>query len=191
MLACYIVAFLISNIIGGTKQCVTLGLLGYAYNDLNLGDKSFITRGLLNGLGFVSFGSGAMEVALGQETIYTPELTNWLAILVVVIATGIQTMDMYDQEGDRTVGRSTLPLVIGDVAARWSIVVGTLLWSVVCPWYWGVGWVAQALVLAGGIVTAMRCLRKRDVKSDKKTAKVWNLWLVGVYCLPLMKTVGL
>lgn len=191
MIAAYFFSYIISCVIGGNKQCLALAALGYAYNSLGGADKSFVSRNLLNGLGFVAFGSGAMEVAAGQEVICTSALTNWFALIVLIITCGIQVMDMYDQEGDAMTGRSTLPLVIGDLAARWSIVLTTLAWSIICPWYWSAGWIAYAMVLAGGVITAKRTLKKRSVQDDKKTAKVWNLWLVAIYCLPLMKTCGL
>lgn len=191
MFVAYTFALVLSSHIGGTKQCIILAILGYCYNDLGGGDKSFISRGLLNGLGFVSFGSGAMEVAAGQEIVYTTKLLEWFIILVLIVATGVQTMDMYDQEGDKTVGRSTLPLSIGDSAARWSIVLTTLAWSAACLWYWNAGPSSCAAVMTGGVLVAYRSLSKRNAKSDRNTAKVWNLWLVAIYCLPLMRYVSL
>lgn len=189
----YLVAYLISHEFGGRLQCVALAVLTYFYNDLGGADKSWITRYLLNGLGFVNFGTGAMEVALSRSADigYSRITAQWISILVLVIATGMQSMDLYDVKGDTLIGRRTLPILIGDTATRWTITMSVISWSLFCPWYWGLGLTGYAVPSLGAIYTSVRYFIKRNPKSDKTTYRMWHLWLLSMYCLPLLKTYGL
>lgn len=186
LVAAYLVAISVSLRINGVQQSIVLAILGYAYNDMG-GDNHWAPRNLLNGLAFICFGSGAMEVALGQAVVYPAVLTQWLRMITLVVFTGAHVFDMYDQAGDALIGRKTLPLVIGDNAARWCIAVPVLFWSVFCPWFWQIQPVGYILPVAGGLIVARRTMSKREVQQDKKTTKIWNLWLVAIYCLPLVK----
>lgn len=190
MIKCHLFALIASSRLGGMKQCIAIIVLAYIYNDLRGGERSVVARNFLNGLGFVTFGSGAMDVAACDNFVFTPKLMRWFGMIVLVITSGIHTMDMYDQEGDEKTGKRTVPLVIGDLAARWSIIVVTMFWSVVCPWYWAVGFTSYSATLTCGITVAVRYYGKRRVDDDKKTFKVWSMWLVCIYCLPLMKMLG-
>ncbi|KAL9623090.1 MAG: hypothetical protein Q9160_002604 [Pyrenula sp. 1 TL-2023] len=79
-----------------------------------------------------------MEVALGQSLIQyntlhvargfkdlqfhqnAPRtvLAKWFCIIAATVTSSVHSQDMYDQLGDRARGRWTVPLVIGDTAAR-------------------------------------------------------------------------
>jgi hypothetical protein len=85
MLVFYPLAIILSLYIGGLKQCLSLIILGYWYNDLGGADISWITRNLINAAGFISFSSGAMEVAPGMPLLWTPRLVNWLGTIGGVV----------------------------------------------------------------------------------------------------------
>ena len=92
-----------------------------------------------------------------------------------------------DQEGDRARGRGTMPLVVGDTLARWSIALAVMFWSLVCPAFWVLdvqGWIMPVFL---GSVVAFRILLFREVADDKKTWLGWNIWITSLYLLPLIK----
>ena len=69
-------------------------------------------------MGFMLFGLGALEVALDRPLNFeaatlldlsVPYLEQWILLLFFAILCTIQFQDMYDQEGDKARGRSTLP----------------------------------------------------------------------------------
>ena len=43
---------------------------------------------------------------------------RWLAVGGAIIFATVHLMDLRDQAGDRTHGRTTLPMILGDTAAR-------------------------------------------------------------------------
>lgn len=130
MLSLYPVAAIVSYWHGNLTQCLCLAFLGFSYNDLHGADISCLTRNLINACGFIYFYFGALQVMLGG-----PELSVfrylgwwWLAVIALVVFSTVHTQDMYDQRGDAKRNRRTVPLVIGDAPARWTIALPMVVW---------------------------------------------------------------
>lgn len=190
LLLCMIpVTYILSHyVLGATFETAALFVFNWIYNDLDAAED-LVLRNVLNVLGMTTIGVGARAVLTG-ESVYamSDEEMMWVLVCGGVILTTIQVQDLKDQEGDGKRGRRTVPLVIGDGAARWGTAGAVGAWSVAVPGYWGmgsvVGWVVP-LVLGG--VVAGRMLVYRDVVSDRRTYIVWALWVVSVYMMPVMK----
>ncbi|KAF3480938.1 uncharacterized protein GIQ15_06285 [Arthroderma uncinatum] len=190
MLVFYPLAILTSLQIGGLRQCIGLVVLGIWYNNFGGADASWITRNFINGCGFVCHISAPLEVALGGQQVASNESTiKWLLIIGTVVFTTVQTQDMYDQAGDCLHGRKSLPLVVGDGPARWSIAVPMTFWCIFCPWYWSSSPITWTLVVSLGLTVAGRSLALRSVSQDRATFRLWNLWMVCLYALPLTRVV--
>ena len=138
MLSSYSLAIILSIWLGNWPQCLALIVLGVWYNDLRGGDSSCLVRNLINAWGYTCFSSGAMQVAIGGRD--GPSALRllgwWYAVLACVIFSTVHAQDMYDQRGDAVKNRKTVPLVIGDVKARWTIAVMMVFWSVMAPLCW-------------------------------------------------------
>ncbi|KAK4173613.1 UbiA prenyltransferase family-domain-containing protein [Triangularia setosa] len=190
MLFLYPVALFSSLWLGGTRQCLALMVLGYGYNDLDLADWSWVSRNAINALGFCCFASGALEVAMGFPLSFCGEeshgMIKWLAMIGGIVFSTVQSQDMPDQVGDSLRGRKSLPLAVGDGPARWTIAVPMVAWSTICPWFWGVGAVVHAAVACLGLLIACRTLTCRDIEADRRTFRLWNLWMACLYTLPLL-----
>ena len=157
------------------------------YNDLGAADENFFIRHVNNALGFVAFAAGATNVMCGplHRTTY-----EWLAVIATVITFTIQFQDMEDQEGDRERGRKTLPIVIGDRLTRIINACVILVFSFVAPTFWQLSWTGYAVPMALGGVIAARTLLATSLVADKKTFKLWCLWIIGLYLLPMFKIPG-
>lgn len=188
MQALYPVAMLVSLYLGAFEQCVALIVLGWSYNELGGADKSFIIRNLINALGYLSFGSGAAAVALDQlQTSFNRSAHYWFLVLATVILTTVHILDMQDQAGDKVCLRKTLPIVIGDGLARRSIAISVAFWSFFCPAFWESAVGAFVIPITFGSVVCFRTLSMKSVEDDKFTSKIWNIWIVILYLLPLVK----
>ena len=188
MLVSYLIAFLSSLYLGGVWQCITLVGLGYWYNDLRGADSSCITRNFINACGYICFTSGALHVASDPSVVLLrPVAYQWLVTIGLVIFTTIQSQDMYDQAGDSLRKRWTVPLVVGDPAARWTIAISVGIWSWFCPSFWqlGVNGFAASVILGASLI--WRILSERTVKGDKFSFRIYNMWIVSLFLLPLMK----
>ena len=186
MFGFYPVAVLVSCYVGGIRQCIALIILGYWYNDRGGADWSCVVRNFINACGFICYSSGAMEVALGRRLPWQPQLLQWFLIIGAVVFSTVQMQDLYDQSGDKLRGRRTVPLVAGDMLARWITAVPMVFWSMFCPFYWSLPPDISAGFAFLGFLIALRCMTRRTVSDDKTTFQLWNVWMVVVYSLPLI-----
>ncbi|RYP42640.1 hypothetical protein DL767_000009 [Monosporascus sp. MG133] len=191
MFCLYPSAFLASLWLGGVRQCLALMVLGFGYNDLNMADWGWVSRNAINALGFCCFASGALEVALnmplsGEHRV----MLEWLGIIAAIVFSTVQTQDLADQVGDGLRGRKSLPLAVGDSLARWLTALPMVAWSVICPIYWHVNNVVSILIGMLGLAVACIMLACRSVEADKRTFRLWNLWMACLYVLPLLAAVG-
>jgi 4-hydroxybenzoate polyprenyltransferase len=183
----YPVAVLTSWMLGGgLVPSILLALFGYAYNDAHIGDKSLVGRNALNACGFVLFSAGALQVAIRSQGLLDRDSLTWLGMVGLVVVSTIQIQDLYDEPGDRDAGRRTMPIVFGDKAARWSVIVPLALWSVVCPAYWKAGALACWVVAVLACVVGGRLLAVKSVEGDKRTFMIYNGWLMAIYMLPFI-----
>jgi len=137
MLACYTTALLASVSLGGLREYCALIFEGWIYNEIGAVDDSFLTRNILNAVGYMTFAAGAAKIACIQaETKMSYGFYLWMLLLGAVVATTIQFQDLYDQAGDRLRGRQTTPLVVGDARTRVTIGSAVVVWSFVCPACW-------------------------------------------------------
>ncbi len=186
MLTTYSIAFLISIYLGTIQQCITLMALGFVYNDLGGADRSCVIRNLVNAAGFTCFASGATVIA-SYPSSWTHVSSEWFALIFMTIFSTVQAQDMPDQQGDLARGRKTLPLVIGDRNARWTICIGVLFWSFVAPAFWELGFRGYALPVILGSILSTRVLLKTSTTEDKRTFLIWNIWMVTLYMLPCIE----
>jgi 4-hydroxybenzoate polyprenyltransferase len=176
---------------GGLIQTLLLAVLGSIYNHPRAANWGFVVRNLLNAFGFTSFASGTLDVALrlpnvGHSVLLDKQVLSWLCMLMAIILTTVHSQDLYDQAGDAVTGRKTVPLVIGDGPARWSIALGTVSWSIVSAWYWNSGLLGYAITGTIGTWVAGQTLILRTVAEDRVTFTVYNGWLVSMYLLPFV-----
>ena len=185
MFITYSAAVVLSKYLGAVKPCVMLIIFGWVYNDLGGADKDPVVRNIINGLGYLSFAFGATIIASGHS-IFNRVAYCWLLIIGAVVVTTVQLQDMADQEGDSMRGRRTVPLVYGDRPARWTIAIPVVFWSFVCPAFWSspFGFILPVVL---GIIVSARVLTIRTLRADKLTFKLWNLWMMILYLIPLIK----
>ena len=189
MLVLYSIAITASVFLGNLSQCIVLICFGYIYNDLGYSDVSWLIRNLINACGFTCFSSGAMQVAVGGYGTALQLLGWWFLVIGCIIFSTVQIQDMYDQRGDAARNRKTAPLVMGDVPARWMIAAPMVLWSWITPWLWASSTAGYVTPVSLGLTIAVRTLMVRNEEGDKRTFQLWNLWLISVYLLPLIKAV--
>ncbi|KAL8744229.1 MAG: hypothetical protein Q9190_003511 [Brigantiaea leucoxantha] len=173
--------------LGGVYPSLVFQMLTFWYNDLEGGEHWF-TRNLLNAGGYLGFITGAIEVAMGSQTALLDEkVFRWFGLLATIVSTTMHAQDLYDQEGDKLRGRRTIPLVFGDVPARYSIILPMMVWSFIIPYYWrlhAVGFVPP-IVLSGFVAWRMLHPLKRSAKEDKRTFLWWNVWIISLYLMPV------
>ena len=209
--------------LGSAEEALMLTMFSYLYNDLG-GSERYVVRNLLLAGMYVTYCCGCVRVAIGvaplvpvsslpflsavwgyrggSDDISTTTTTltlnhaahKWIGVIYLVIFTTMQIQDVKDQEGDRVRGRSTIPLALGDGLARYSIAIPVLIWSIVGPTFWSLGYLGYVAPIVLGLNVAGRLLYWRGgqdgaVAADTTTWKWWALWHSSLYLLPLYKNV--
>lgn len=108
---------------GATVSTVSLMILRYMYNDLDGGSLP-IFRNYVNACAVVTFALGATTVAYASQSFTLSESAmQWHRLTDGIVFTTLQIQDLCKEEGDRERGRSTIPILCGDSAAHWTVVL--------------------------------------------------------------------
>jgi len=174
--------------LGAPKETLLCLLLTWMYNDLGGADEHFVIRNLINGIAYFVYCSGAFRVACGHEQEKDiVQIYSWVAYIAGIIFTTMQVQDLKDQAGDRASNRHTAPLILGDSTARWTIAVGVMIWSFVCPLYWKSNTIGFVAPITIGLWVTLRVLSFRNPRADRITYQAWSVWLMALFTLPLIK----
>ncbi|EIW54167.1 uncharacterized protein TRAVEDRAFT_132995 [Trametes versicolor FP-101664 SS1] len=162
---------------------IALAFLTLLYNELTAHRRHWVIRNVVNALGFASFEVGATLVA-GAD----PTHLDGIALCSVLASTGIfattiHTQDFKDVDGDRAIGRQTIPIVFG-AAARWTVIVPLVLWSVGLSVFWGLSIVAGAAVTALSVYVGVLYLKGKTIHEYQVAFYWYNVWLSTAHALP-------
>ena len=180
------IAILLNYLLSVEKETALIFILTWIYNDLGGSDDSWLIRNLVIAAGFFLHNLGSLKVAIGDSAVsvgdhVSSEAYRWTTTISAVILTTMHVQDLKDQKGDSTRGRQTAPLALGDSIARRTIAIPILFWSFACALVWGV-WILPVTV---GSYVAYRVMWKRGVDEDRRSWKLWCLWMAVLYLLPL------
>ncbi|KAI1199704.1 UbiA prenyltransferase family-domain-containing protein [Nemania serpens] len=187
LLAAIPLVLLFNYLLGVWRQGFLILILTWMYNDIRGGDE--VVRDLIISVAYGMFNSASLEIAVGGGEYTDINISRggliWTTMVSAVILTTMQVQDLKDQAGDRTRGRQTIALWIGDRFSRISIAVFVVFWSAACLFFWDLkpwGYVAPA---ATGAITAYRVLVKQTPKDDATTWRWWCGWTITLYLLPI------
>lgn len=189
LLQSIVVIIVVSLYLGAMEETLLLMSLNWMYNDLGGADESLIARNLLNSAAYACYGSGALTIASSYTGSFWNRMTNrWILITSAIVFTTVQVQDLKDQEGDRVRARKTVPLILGDEVARWTIAAPVIFWSFVCPKFWTLNAYGYIVALLLGTIVAIRVIVLRIKEADSLTWKIWGFWLMSLYFLPLVNS---
>jgi 4-hydroxybenzoate polyprenyltransferase len=177
----------LSFYLGPWQETLLLFSLNWMYNDLKGCDEDFVTRNLLIAIAYGLYNSAALRIACGVDSSITTLGVYWIILVSCVIFTTSHIGDLKDQAGDETRGRRSAPIVLGDGVARWAIAVAVIIWSITCPFFLGVRYWGYLIPVTVGCLVAIRTLLLRRSDDDTVTWKMWALWTVVLFSLPLVK----
>lgn len=175
----------------------TLMCFVWLYNDLDGSAAGPVQRSAINAAGLACFGWGALAALTGAPALGSAEVGTtavlprtvqlWIAMIAVIVFTTVHAADFPDIEGDRERSRQTMPLVYGEDVSRWFLAVAAPAWSVASLVFWhvefGFCWVAPMAV--SGCMAGLTVSR-RDHGSDEMVWKLWCLWVVVLFLLPVV-----
>ena len=186
-IATSLTALAISFRLGGISPCLCLQVLTFWYNDLRGGDH-WCSRNIINAGGYFCFVTGAMQVATGVQSLQYSDIgQKWLYCISIVVAGTIHIQDIYDQPGDRLRGPKTIPLILGDVVARYTVALPVLIFSFLAPAFWKLSpcGFLPTVILGGTVGIRLVGNAQRAVAHDKRTFIYWSCWIISIQLTPL------
>ncbi|MBD6619160.1 prenyltransferase [Komarekiella sp. 'clone 1'] len=151
-------------------------------------DKNWFTKGLVIGVGAVAELAAAWEIV----TPITPIAWRWIFMMGVFWTTLVAVQDFRDMEGDRAIGRKTLPMVIGETASRVILCLGFTFLPLVIHLVlmMPAGNTLNVLVCELGLtvlcwIIATRIMLYRNPQADHHTYMLLTYW----FCLVLASAI--
>lgn len=93
---------------------------------------------------------------------------------MVIFSTTLHCQDFKDEEGDRLIGRKTLPIVFPSLA-RTSVMVGLPLWSVCLTCLWKVDVLCSVAFVAYASMVGMRFKMLQSANADRKSCQLYSV----------------
>ncbi|KAF4615939.1 hypothetical protein D9613_011359 [Agrocybe pediades] len=152
------------------------------YHELH-GDQHWLSKNLMNAIGYACFATGATLVARVDRSHL--DVTGALSIFIIssILATTIQAQDFQDVDGDKSVGRKTLPIVFPNLS-RYTPLISLLLWSFYLTTLWEVGRVGTIAFNALAVLVGLRYYIFRTAKDDEISYCLYNVWLATAFAMP-------
>ncbi|RBQ78355.1 hypothetical protein FVER14953_08755 [Fusarium verticillioides] len=186
------------TILGAWQETAFYLFCTWLYNERAWGDKSWWQRALMNACGITTNRVATLRVAViaiqansHENFEFTNKGLGWFLMCASLVFTTIQVQDLRDQEGDKLIDRQTFPLILGDAPTRWITAVAVMIWSLVCPLYWGLGVVGCVVPILTGTIVSAHMLICRSREQDQTSFRLVAAWWVSLYFLPMMSARGL
>lgn len=174
---------LINYTLGVWYEACPFWILTWLYNDLKGGDE--LIRDVIIAIAYGLYNIASLKIVCTRDIGPSEQGYHWAVMISGVILTTMQIQDLKDMAGDRSRGRQTSPLVLGEWWSRWSIAAFVVGWSVVCVWFWGfTGCLWYVVVCGVGGAVVVKVLLGRTVEGDAAAWRLWCVWLMALYVLP-------
>jgi len=160
---------------------VILASLIIWYNELH-GHEHWLSKNVMTALGYGLFELGGTLIA-GCKSSIEPVALMAIVMSMVIFATTLHCQDFKDEEGDRLIGRKTLPIVF-PCLSRASVMVGLPLWSVCLTRLWNIDMVSSAAFVAYAGLVGLRFMMLKNAQADRKSCQLYSLWFSLAHLLP-------
>ncbi|KAG2123268.1 UbiA prenyltransferase family [Suillus clintonianus] len=141
-----------------------------------------IGKNVLNVGAYVSFELGSTLVLSGEPSLNRTSLTALICSAVIILTT-IHVQDFQDVNGDRMLGRRTLPIVAPEGSRIYILCVLPSI-SFVLASFWSLGPLCSAIFVSMGFGVGLRCFLVRDEIGDQLNYWLYNIWLMAAHLLP-------
>lgn len=173
----------LGTLLGAGWWCLALASICFLHSQAWL-SRLWWAKSLLPALGTLAMLSALWRVIAP----FTPEVWRWMAGMLVLAAATIHVQDLRDLDGDRAVGRRTLPMLIGDRRTRIGLAASFLLMPIAGRWLMQVGPGSSGAVWLCYAVTSVLCWRLawrvwnlRGAEQDHRTYRCWEYWYTAMF----------
>jgi 4-hydroxybenzoate polyprenyltransferase len=100
-----------------------------------------------------------------------------------IFLTTIQAQDFKDTEGDKLIGRRTLPIVAPTIA-RPTLLLALMTWSIGLTFFWQTNAAASMAINALALIVGGRYVAFNSIREDQVSFYLYNVWLSMAHLMP-------
>src|SRR5262249_33630906 len=108
------IVFLAAGLLLGCIQWTLLSLIRLGVNNLTVYGKLWITKHINITLGTFAMMGAAWQIVAPHDALSM----TWTVVTSLIVFSMITVQDLRDIQGDLQIGRSTLPIVMGEIPSR-------------------------------------------------------------------------
>ncbi|KAH1517061.1 hypothetical protein KXX29_008616 [Aspergillus fumigatus] len=143
-----------------------------------------VVKNLIGAIGLGCYCWGTTIIFDGGKELHGLKAVAVLMIVGIFATTG-HAQDFRDRTADATRGRKTIPLLLSQPVARWSLATITAAWTIGLIALWK----PPAIVTLAYVAASLRCLdgflSSYDEKDDYVSYCWYGFWLLGSNILPI------
>ncbi|OUL20286.1 hypothetical protein BV372_32850 [Nostoc sp. T09] len=187
----WVVSMILFSLVGwwfGVLEWALLWQICIILNNFGSWDKHWITKNIIMGVGTIAQLAPAYQLVAPLS----PIAWRWILMLAGVWLTISAVQDLRDIEGDRAIGRNTLPIAFGETASRVILSLGFALlpFATHLLLMMPVGITVKVLLCDIGLAVlsltvAGRIIFYRSPQADHRTYMLFTYW----FCLTLASAI--
>ncbi|THV01892.1 hypothetical protein K435DRAFT_654504 [Dendrothele bispora CBS 962.96] len=176
------ICLMLSVLFGNDMVYVTLALsvTTILYDECGLSGHP-IGKNLCAVGGYISFEVGATKIIGPSRELDIISLSA-ISLSGIIILTTIHSQDFSDVEGDKALGRMTLPIYAPELSRLFTLFI-IPFWSSVLCCICRTGMVPSFLLLTLGSFSGFRYFQWRTSEADKLSYLIYNIWLTTIHLL--------
>ncbi|KAJ7593897.1 UbiA prenyltransferase family-domain-containing protein, partial [Mycena floridula] len=154
-----------------------------AYNEGRWAEN-WVMKSMLASIGYVCYCWGVTSIFDHGKSLSD---VSRLAVLLsgALHATTGYAQDFRDREGDSAIGRKTIPILLPQYLARWSLLVTIFAWTGALVWLWRPPILVSVGLVASGVVSTVKFVCDYSLEADNNSYLWYNIWLITAHFLPL------
>ncbi|KAG1722542.1 UbiA prenyltransferase family [Suillus paluster] len=169
-----------SSQVFGLSFLLTLFIL--FYNELKA-HEHWISKSFITAVGYACFEIGSTLIAGKDMSRLEPNAISAIVLSLAVFASTLHAQDFKDVEGDRLIGRKTLPIAFPNLA-RMSMMIALPLWSICLSRVWGVNALCTFAFTAYAAIVGLRFMTCNTSQAARMSCKLYSLWFSVAHLLP-------
>ncbi|KIM77526.1 hypothetical protein PILCRDRAFT_76681 [Piloderma croceum F 1598] len=155
----------------------------WLYNEVGLSMHP-ISKNLLCAIGYMCYSWGTTYI-IGRHQPMSSTSTTAIFLSGLIFFTTGHASDFRDRSGDAAIGRKTIPLIIPQVAARWSLLFATLAITCGLIFFWKPPMLVAAIFAVIGATTTVKFVTNYSEEADRTSCRWYEVSIVPSLPNPL------
>ncbi|KAG1781234.1 UbiA prenyltransferase family-domain-containing protein [Suillus placidus] len=168
---CLVISACYSSQVFGLSFVLTLFII--FYNELKA-HEHWISKNFITAVGYACFEIGSTLIAGKDMSRLEPTAISAICLSLAVFTSTLHAQDFKDVEGDRLIGRQTLPIAFPNLA-RTSMLVALPLWSICLSRIWEVNTLCTLAFTGYAAMVGLRFMTCKTSQAARMSCKLYSV----------------